>query len=240
MTSPMFSTRISRARRQRSAAAFAALALLGSAPLSAGLLTTDRTVANFVFKGGEVDYRPDAGRLLWSAAGAASLASRLPDLGGESTTALDPLGGALHLDAGLDNFGNLDRGDFNLFGSLPAAATLPDGALLDGAVSALREDSKTGGVDGLQDLNPVTGPLASQYRSIGIFMLVDGVDQGVWIAGYKDAASTQRLVSLEDAAADGAQVAGAIPVPNAGSLALLAAGLPLLGRRRSRPGSGDR
>ncbi len=224
------------ARRHALAGCLAVLALSQATPLSAGLLTTERTVANFSFKGGAVDYRPDPRAYLQAAGSTTSLAARLPDFGGESGKALDPLSGALFLDAKPDNFGDIEARDFNVFGSLPPADSLPDSTLLDGPIKALGEDSKAAGFYRLIDRKPIVGHMASQYRGAGIYMLVAGLDETTWIAGYKDAASTNQLLSLEDAAANGASLQGALPVPLPGTPILLAAGLPFLMRRHRRRG----
>jgi hypothetical protein len=212
----------------------AALALTAAPPLCAGLLTTERTVANFSFKHGTVDYRPEPGQLDLVGGDASALSTRLSGLARRADNALDPLSGALHLDDKHDDFGDISRIDFDLFGSLQSAESLPSGELLSASVETLGKDSKGGGFYRLIDQKPIAGTLASQYRAAGIFMLVAGVDDATWVAGYKDAASTNQLLDLEDAVANGTAPPGTVlPVPLPGGLWLLAAGLPwLIGRRR--------
>lgn len=220
------------ARRFALACLPALLALSLPGTLSAGFLTTDRTVANFGFKGGAVDYRPDPRASAARTGSATSLSTRLPDIVGGSAMAVDPLGGALHLATRADAYGDLANLPFNVFGSLPAADTQQPPELLASSLKALGEDRKGRGLEALIDSAPVKGPLTSQYRGAGIYMEVYGVDEASWIAGYKDATSAIALIALEDAVANGTAPASALAVPLPGSLLLLAAGLPLLIRRR--------
>lgn len=201
------------------------LALTVAGPLSAGFLATDRTLANFAFKGSQVDYWPDPRILGLPVARTASPGRAAPDVA-------DPLGGALHLSARPTDDGNLHRGAFNRFGTLPTADSLPHAELLTASAAALTEDSKTGDYDRLLDPVPVAGMAASVYRGAGIFLLPAGLDETPWIQGYRDADAIVRLIEPESSAAP----TRALPVPLPGSLPLLAGGLAILilGRRRAR------
>jgi len=120
---------------------------------------------------------------------------------------------------------------------VPPASSLSEIDLLKNALQSVRADHKSGGsVAFLAERDSVTGPLANQYRSAGIFVLVDGVDEVNWINGFKDAAATAQLLSLEDGAAEGARQGRVPAVPLPGTLILLAGSLPLLWRVRRRPG----
>jgi len=168
------------------AGSLATLLLLQVQTVSAGLFTTERTVANFRFNGTALDYDPSP-RLV-----------RASDPVSGSSSASDA-NGPLHIDEGLDNFGNLKNVSFNLFGSVPPAASLPEIDLIKDSLKALRADNKgAGSVAFLAERDTVTGSLANQYRSAGVFVLLNGVDEVNWINGYKDAAAIAELLNLEE------------------------------------------
>lgn len=219
------------------AASLAGLLLLQVKAVSAGLFTTESALANFSFIGATVNYDPDPGLLtLYSdtaVSGDPSLTGDASSSSGRSSR--DPLSGSLHLTAKIDNLGNLQSGDVNIFGSLPPATFFGPLELLKGSLTAVTADGLgRGSLAFMIDQRSVSGPLAYLYRSAGVFVLVDGVDEVSWINGFKDAAATIELVSLEDASINGdigaRNVGVAVPIP--GTLVLLIAGIPLLLRRR--------
>ena len=96
-------------------------------------------------------------------------------------------------------------------------------------VRAMRPDSKPGGLDFLIGRDRIVGPLASRYRSVGIFTVVAGVDDSTWVQGFADGVSTMQLLEAEEGIAPPA-ANQAIPSPV--TLGLLVIGLALLPRRR--------
>ena len=221
-------------RRHMAQALLTGVVLSIATPVVAGLLTTDRTLADFSFVGGEVDYAPDPKTVTLPTDAASAFMVTDPDLGyGGSDSIHDTLRGALHISTKAANFGNFIGSDFNVFGSLPALATQPEAVLAADAVKALKPDSKPGGLEFLIDRDLIVGRLASQYRGAGIFMLVAGVDEETWVRGFADGAAAMKLLSVEDAVANGTAPASALEaVPLPGTLGLLVAGLPWLRRRR--------
>jgi hypothetical protein len=226
------------------------LALLGSVAclllqvqaVSAGLITTEQALANFQFTGMAVDYDPAPPFFSALAASPASLPS-LDPVSEANKSYVPPTGlegslrSPLFVDEGLGNFGKLSNVSFNLFGSVPPASSLSEIDLLKNALQSVRADHKSGGsVAFLAERDSVTGALANQYRSAGIFVLVNGVDEVDWINGFKDAEATAQLLSLEDDATERARQGRVPAVPLPGTLILLAGGLPLLWRVRRRPG----
>ncbi len=198
-------------------------------PAAAGLLTTDRTLANFQFVANQVDYAPDPDSLTLRTAGSFAFTdpASVVDLQGNRR---DPLRGALHLTLKGNAYGNFLRSDFNVFGSLPTPDQQPAARLLITTAQALRPDSKPGTLEFLIDRDLIAGPLASQYRGVGIFMLVPGVDELTWVRGFADGAATMQLIAAENAIAKPRQ-AQAMPISS--TLTLLALGVPLLRRRRA-------
>ncbi|HYN77299.1 MAG TPA: hypothetical protein VES73_05855 [Lamprocystis sp. (in: g-proteobacteria)] len=200
------------------------------APVGADLLTTDRTLADFTFLGAAVDYAPDPKTFALSANRDLEFTSADPDLGfGVSSSSHDSLRGSLHIGTKADNFGNFISADFNLFGSLPTLSNLPEARLATDTVRALRPDSKPGGFEFLIDRDRIIGPLASRYRSVGMFTVVAGVDDLTWVQGFADGAATMEMIRAEEATTLPSTVQG-IPLP--ATLGLVAAGLALLPRRR--------
>ena len=221
---------------------FVACLLLQVQAVSAGLFTTEQALANFQFTGIAVNYDPAPPFFSAPAAGPASFTSLDPVSEANKSyvppTGLDgSLSAPLYIDEGLDNFGKLSNLSFTLFGSVPPASSLSEVDLLKNALQSVRADHKSGGsVAFLAERDSVTGPLANQYRSAGIFVLVNGVDEVDWINGFKDAEATAQLLSLEDDATERARQGRVPAVPLPGTLILLAGGLPLLWRVRRRPG----
>ena len=170
-------------------------------PAAAGLLTTERTLADFSFAGDQVDYAPDPRSLSPTVDSADSFSATDPTLGlGRTDNTHDPLRGFLHLLLKGSNYGHFDGADFNTFGSLPNLDRLTESRLLTDAIQALRPDSKPGPLDFLIDRDRIVGRLASRYRGVGIFMVVDGVDDLSWIQGFADGAATMEILNVEDGA----------------------------------------
>lgn len=194
--------------RRAAVAAVMTIALTLATPLSAGLLTTDRTVPNFNFVGAEVDYFPDPETLALSPDSAFAFTATDPDLGyAHSQTSHDTLRGSLHIVLNASNYGNFLGSDFNVFGTLPVNAAATEATLLTRSISALKPDSKPGALEFLIDRQLIVGRLASRYRGVGVFMLVPGVDEMTWVQGFADGASTMELLDAEDTGAAGASFA---------------------------------
>lgn len=182
------------------AAALAAASVV-CGPAAAGLLTTEETLADFQFEGDRVDYAPDPKTLLPSLDGPLAFTMTEPALGVAVTQGLhDPLRGSLHVLMKDSNYGDFAGAPFNVFGSLPPLNRVPEPKLLAGSITALRPDSKPSSLDFLSDHERLTGPLASRYRGVGIFMLVYGVDDETWVRGFADGAATMDLLMVEEGA----------------------------------------
>ena len=205
--------------------------LLCAMPLAAGLLTTERTLADFTFVGEDLDYFHDPEGRALSVDSAMAVPVTDPNLGdGSADRAPEPLGGSLHLGARTDRFGDFRGADFNAFGSLPALATRPAAALLNDSVKAESPGTRLGGLECLFERDRISGPLVGQYRLVGIFALAAGVDEVTWVQGFADGAAALRLLHAEDAGTGSPGEIKAIPAPD--TLGLLASGLFLLWRRR--------
>ncbi len=201
--------------------------LVCAMPLAAGLLTTERTLANFTFVGDDLEYSPDPG----SYALPVDSAVADPGLGeGSADSAHEPLRGSLHLGVKTDRFGDFRGADFNAFGSLPALAARPEVELLNGSVKSTGPGTRLGGLECPFERDRISGPLVGQYRLVGIFTLAAGVDEVTWVQGFADGAAALRVLSAEDAGTGSQGAIKAIPAP--ATLGLLAAGLFLLWRRR--------
>ncbi|WP_295426381.1 hypothetical protein [uncultured Thiodictyon sp.] len=189
--------------RRRARGALIALAACCVLPASAGLLTTEQTVANFTFAGDQVDYAPDPKTFAPAADSTLTFTATDPTLGlGWSDNTHDPLRGALHVFMKGSNYGSFGGSDVNVFGSLPTLNKAPESRLLNDSIKALRPDSKPGTLEFLIDRDRIVGRLASRYRGVGIFMLVSGVDDLTWVQGFADGAATMELLQVEDDAAD--------------------------------------
>jgi hypothetical protein len=173
-------------------------------PAAAGLLTTDQTLADFHFVGGMVDYNPDPAILTIPLNSAYTFTATDPALAfGNPNNVHDPLRGSLHITSKGNNFGHFASADFNLFGSLQANTSRSESELLKDEIAALRPDSKPATLSFLSDHDTIVGPLASHYRSVGVFTLVSGVDDVTWVQGFEDGASVMQLVNVEDAVTNG-------------------------------------
>ncbi len=196
-------------------------------PLAAGLLTTERTLANFTFIGEDLEYSPDPG----SDAVPVDRAVANPGPGeGSTDSAPEPLRGALHLGAKTDRCGDFRGADFNAFGSLPALAARPEAELLNDSVKSTGPGIRLGGLECLFERDRISGPLVGRYRLVGIFTLAAGVDEVTWVQGFADGAAGLRVLSAEDAGTGSQGTLKAIPAPP--TFGLLASGLLLLWRRR--------
>ena len=182
-------------------AAGLAAALALAAPATAGLLTTEETLADFQFAGDQVDYRPDPRTLLPARDSPLAFTMTEPALGVAASQGLhDPLRGSLHLTMKACNYGDFEGAPFNVFGSLPPLSRMTEPALLAGSIAALRPDSKPSSLDFLNEHDRLTGPLASRYRGVGIFMLVYGIEDETWVRGFADGAATMELLMVEEGA----------------------------------------
>jgi hypothetical protein len=205
--------------------------LVCAMPLAAGLLTTERTLANFTFIGEDLAYSPDPGARALPVDSAMAFPVTDPDLGdGSADRAQEPLRGSLHLGVKTDRFGDFRGADFNAFGSLPALAARPEAELLNDSVKSSGPGTRLGGLESLFERDRISGPLVGQYRLAGIFTLAAGVDEVTWVQGFADGAAALRLLSAEDAGSGAQGAITAIPAP--ATLGLLASGLFLLWRRR--------
>jgi len=188
-------------QRRRARAGLIVIAACGVHPAAAGLLTTERTLADFSFAGDQVDYAPDSRSLSPTVDSAYSFTATDPTLGlGRADNTHDPLRGSLHLLLKGSNYGYFEGADFNTFGSLQTLERLTESRLLTDAITALRPDSKPGPLDFLIDRDRIVGRLASRYRGVGIFMVVNGVDDLTWVQGYADGAATMEILDVEDGA----------------------------------------
>lgn len=195
--------------------------LLQVQAVSAGLFTTEQALGNFTFTGDRLDYHPSPQGLSLHAPDSASLDGGDPDP--------DLSGGAFHIEDRTDSFGKLTDLSVTLFGSLPPADSYSELDLLKTSLESLRGDHEgTGSLAFLAEGDAVTGSLANRYRSAGVFVLVDGVDQINWVNGFEDAVTTAQLLGLED----GVGIKGEVQIPLPGTLVLLLGGLPLLWRYR--------
>jgi hypothetical protein len=200
-------------------------------PLAAGLLTTERTLANFTFVGEDLEYFPDPEGRVLPVDSAMAVAVTDPNLGdGRADRVPEPLRGSLHLGARTDRFGDFRGADFNAFGSLPALAVRPETELLNDSVQAESPGTRLGGLECLFERDRISGPLVGHYRLVGIFTLAAGVDEVTWVQGFADGAAALRLLSAADAGTGSPGATKAIPAP--ATLGLLASGLLLLWRRR--------
>ena len=218
----------------------AILALSGWRGANAGLYTMEQTLADFSYDGASISYGRESPAATDDRGNAKG--NRLDVRSSMEPTAQsygtgDGLRGVMPLNAGQGIERDLVRGRFNVFGSIPKAASRPSATLLIDALDKMDEPTKTrGGPTFLNQDDRMTGSLATNYRGYGIYFSVSGLDELTWIDEMgKAIAKGGDIIELssEEDGAGRAESAFAIPAP--GTLALLLlGGLLVLSRQNAK------
>jgi hypothetical protein len=224
---------------QLSSFRYVAAALLGlvAATLAqqAGALmfATEDAIADFTFEDEDVVYTtPSLGeaRLVLTDGNAVRLTLRDAD---GTETAFDPESGfsaSLNLGVELSDSG-VSKGDFMIFGSIPRPDDSGVVELMSGTLDAMQVDSDDESLAFLFAGKAITGSLAVQFQSVGIYAHVAGIDAVDWVGQYGQGSIMNLALNDIDAATSPALDASpAAPVP--ATAGLLLAGL--LGLRLTR------
>lgn len=223
--------------RRAAAGLLVLLTVAGASPVAAKMFATAGAIPDFVFVGGDVYYdTPSVGEmaLVISSENAVELTVSGAN---DSTGVFHPWSGftaKLNLNAKLDgDTSGFAGGSFMIFGSLPSAEDSNQAALMEGTLDAMQVDGEAGSLDFLFSGTRMgaNGALAQQYRNVGIYAHVAGLDDIEWVGGY----GARSIVNLSDPptpAQGGSSPQAAIPVP--GTALLILAGLFGLAYRQRR------
>lgn len=205
---------------------------------SAGVLETVDALEPMSFTGGEVEYDPDISASSFKLSSDNRIRFAID---GEMTTAegVRAQGARGYLVAETGEKGELVDGSFEIFGVIPSAVRQSSVTLLRGSLDAMRD---VNGADGVYDFmiseQSVAGEMAQLYRGSGIFLRVAGINEVDWINGFQSSSALAALLRENGEAANATSLIGVAPAsanPSPGTIALfLAAGMPLLLRRRGR------